>query len=420
MSGERSVDGKHCSRRTQESINSQEVVSCSVGPCFSQKDVVLYDVRGKSLVYNPMVQNFTEGLSQDIPGSHVTLGFQSGNDLFVCRWKDCFRKRMGQNTNWDKLGGFRSPRKIPQYVDMGDFVWVTGGLNANKNEPSCLVESNQNYFGGVHRSKPILPDIQACIHHCSGKTGYFAYYPGSRCFCKHKRHRRTNRGWFSGSTSCGNGNYRLRSTEVLDKSKRKWIPYLDLPVALFGHHMCRIGQTKKVLVFGGDQSSLNFQLRGAPLKNPAVGLSARTWLYDFDSPALGWQVKPNMIRPLYHATGVTHFQSTEDGTDYVYAFGGRIQARHQGRTLTDIVRFNCRMSQWEHVGNLARPVYGTMQNVKLPHGHIMLEYPDRKSLAEFDPITNKIAEIARLKFAVGVSFNTNHTDVVMAAPIGYK
>ena len=50
----------------------------------------------------------------------------------------------------------------------------------------------------------------------------------------------------------------------------------------------------------------------------------------------------------------------------------------------------------------------------------MLEYPDRKSLAEFDPITNKIAEIARLKFAVGVSFNTNHTDVVMAAPIGYK
>ena len=45
-----------------------------------------------------------------------------------------------------------------------------------------------------------------------------------------------------------------------------------------------------------------------------------------------------MIRPLYHATGVTHFQSTEDGTDYVYAFGGRIQARHQGRTLTDIVR----------------------------------------------------------------------------------
>ena len=115
------------------------------------------------------------------------------------------------------------------------------------------------------------------------------------------------------------GNYRLRSTEILDKSKRKWIPYrkklfvlalmfykssclrlyityyfivwqkgfskvvwstsavqdilfmhhrinlfarlcidvsVDLPIALFGHHMCRIGQTKKVLVFGGDKSSL--------------------------------------------------------------------------------------------------------------------------------------------------------------------
>ena len=49
----------------------------------------------------------------------------------------------------------------------------------------------------------------------------------------------------------------------------------------------------------------------------------------------------------------------------------------------------------------------------------MLEYPDRKSLAEFDPITNKIAEIAKLKFAVAVSFNTNHTDNPMAKPIIY-
>ena len=44
---------------------------------------------------------------------------------------------------------------------------------------------------------------------------------------------------------------------------------------------------------------------------------------------------------------------------------------------------------------------------------------DRKSLAEFDPITNKIAEIANLRFAVYVSFNTNHTDNPMAKPIIY-
>ena len=45
---------------------------------------------------------------------------------------------MGQNTNWDKFAAFRSPRKSPQYVDMGDFVWVTGGLMGNKNEPSMF------------------------------------------------------------------------------------------------------------------------------------------------------------------------------------------------------------------------------------------------------------------------------------------
>ena len=56
-----------------------------------------------------------------------------------------------------------------------------------------------------------------------------------------------------------------------------------------------------------------------------------------NSPSLGWQVKQNMMRPLYQATGVTHYQSP-DGTDYVYVFGGRVQARWQGDILTDIVR----------------------------------------------------------------------------------
>ena len=56
-----------------------------------------------------------------------------------------------------------------------------------------------------------------------------------------------------------------------------------------------------------------------------------------NSPSLGWQIKQNMMRPLYQATGVTHYQSP-DGTDYVYLFGGRVQARWQGDILTDIVR----------------------------------------------------------------------------------
>ena len=82
---------------------------------------------------------------------------------------------------------------------------------------------------------------------------------------------------------------------------------VDLPIALFGHHMCRIGQTKKVLVFGGDKSSLwdfyiqnffilwlqlflnrNFKLMGGSLKNPALGLSDQTWLYDFDRQSIIW------------------------------------------------------------------------------------------------------------------------------------
>ena len=36
-SGDRSVDGNHCSRSSQESAHTQEVVSCSVGPCFVGK-----------------------------------------------------------------------------------------------------------------------------------------------------------------------------------------------------------------------------------------------------------------------------------------------------------------------------------------------------------------------------------------------
>ena len=35
------------------------------------------------------------GPSQIIRGSRVTLGFQKGNDLIVCRWKECFRKYVG-------------------------------------------------------------------------------------------------------------------------------------------------------------------------------------------------------------------------------------------------------------------------------------------------------------------------------------
>ena len=49
----------------------------------------------------------------------------------------------------------------------------------------------------------------------------------------------------------------------------------------------------------------------------------------------------------------------------------------------------------------------------------MLEYPDRNSLAEFDPITNKIAQVAKLKFAVAVSFNSNHTDGYMGTQTAY-
>ena len=45
---------------------------------------------------------------------------------------------MGHNTNWDKFAHFRAPRKAPQYVDMGDFVWVTGGVDGKKNEPSMI------------------------------------------------------------------------------------------------------------------------------------------------------------------------------------------------------------------------------------------------------------------------------------------
>ena len=41
LSGDRSVDGKHCSRRNQESLHSQEVVSCSMGPCFSRMILTL-------------------------------------------------------------------------------------------------------------------------------------------------------------------------------------------------------------------------------------------------------------------------------------------------------------------------------------------------------------------------------------------
>ena len=52
--------------------------------------------------------------------------------------------------------------------------------------------------------------------------------------------------------------------------------------------------------------------------------------------------------------------------------------------------------------------------MQLPLGHMMLEYPNRTSLAEYDPITHKIAAIAYLNFGVAVSFNVDHTANPMA------
>ena len=49
----------------------------------------------------------------------------------------------------------------------------------------------------------------------------------------------------------------------------------------------------------------------------------------------------------------------------------------------------------------------------------MFEYPNQMSLAEFDPVTTKWAEIAKLSFAPAVSFNINHTDLAVANPIIY-
>ena len=43
---------------------------------------------------------------------------------------------MGENAYWDKFAPMRSARRVPQFVDMGEFVWVTGGLNGAKSEPS--------------------------------------------------------------------------------------------------------------------------------------------------------------------------------------------------------------------------------------------------------------------------------------------
>ena len=41
------------------------------------------------------------------------------------------------------------------------------------------------------------------------------------------------------------------------------------------------------------------------------------------------------------------------------------------------------------------------------------------SLAQFDPVTNKWAEIAKLSFAPAVSFNINHTDIAVTNPVIY-
>ena len=62
------------------------------------------------------------------------LSWTAGHPVFSIR-------RMGHNTNWDKFAHFRAPRKAPQYVDMGDFVWVTGGVDGKKNEPSMIYHS---------------------------------------------------------------------------------------------------------------------------------------------------------------------------------------------------------------------------------------------------------------------------------------
>ena len=58
-------------------------------------------------------------------------------------------------------------------------------------------------------------------------------------------------------------------------------------------------------------------------------------------------------------------------------------------------------------------------SLQLPHGHILFEYPNQMSLAQFDPVTNKWAGIAKLSFVPAVSFNINHTDIAVTNPIIY-
>ena len=68
-------------------------------------------------------------------------------------------------------------------------------------------------MGADHPSKPVLPDIDACMRHCSGKSNYFAMAGnGGTCYCKTTiTQRRTVAGWFSGTTACANGKLILRN-----------------------------------------------------------------------------------------------------------------------------------------------------------------------------------------------------------------
>ena len=73
----------------------------------------------------------------------------------------------------------------------------------------CQIEANQGLMGADHPSKPVLPDIDACMRHCNGKSNYFAMAGnGGTCYCKTTiTQRRTVAGWFSGTTACANGKF---------------------------------------------------------------------------------------------------------------------------------------------------------------------------------------------------------------------
>ena len=71
----------------------------------------------------------------------------------------------------------------------------------------CEIEANQALMGADHPNRPVLPDIDACMRHCNGKSNYFVMAGnGGTCYCKTTiTQRKTVAGWFSGTTACANG-----------------------------------------------------------------------------------------------------------------------------------------------------------------------------------------------------------------------